>query len=364
MTPLAFAAMQDFPPAYPFVVTEQELDSQTRFSDSIRLQRACFVFASSLAGIVPAARDVLRVTLDFSRPPLEVAISVRITVPGTELEDEQIFALGFDNRTSEPRLLLAPIDRAVAREGDLWRIEFDVPALRIAATSNPEELIGRRLIVEISPSREAAIQAPLLERYLAVSATRETTVTNARDAVHRQAAAIAYSLVHELAVPDDRALERLDRLDGLSEAIVQAAEKILRQAGTSTVLCNQAARVVYGTSAGTDSRRRALLRAQAAVRQEPGNAAIALILGFALYRNDRFAEALTVPTSNPAVESADIGTRLAFVAMAEVQLGHADRARATLDQLRQWLKSNPGPPARVPLLLAEAEALIRHTRTR
>ncbi|MCK6483652.1 MAG: protein kinase [Phycisphaerae bacterium] len=85
----------------------------------------------------------------------------------------------------------------------------------------------------------------------------------------------------------------------------------------------------------------ALEAARLAVAAEPSRADFANTLGAALYRDNRFAEALEILTSvNEQLKTANsrgLMANLAFTAMSYARLGRRDEALAALDRLKQSL---------------------------
>src|SRR5262249_31521304 len=85
----------------------------------------------------------------------------------------------------------------------------------------------------------------------------------------------------------------------------------------------------------------ALRRAEAAVRLAPGDGNDLNTLGVAQYRASRYAEALVTLTKSEKLNTSKDGPRpsdVAFLAMAQHQLGQKDEARSTLARLRELMK--------------------------
>jgi hypothetical protein len=92
---------------------------------------------------------------------------------------------------------------------------------------------------------------------------------------------------------------------------------------------------------GKDAYALPLRRAEAAVRQAPGIGDILTTLGVAQYRTRRYAEALATLTKSEKLNATKIGLQpadLAFLAMAQHQLGKKEEANATLARLREVMK--------------------------
>ena len=89
----------------------------------------------------------------------------------------------------------------------------------------------------------------------------------------------------------------------------------------------------------------------------PGNLAYLNTLGVALYRNGKLREAVEVLTRSDQKRLADTKEAqpadLAFLALAQLQLGSTDEAKAQLERLRELMKSARWAKS------AEAKAFLR-----
>jgi tetratricopeptide (TPR) repeat protein len=84
----------------------------------------------------------------------------------------------------------------------------------------------------------------------------------------------------------------------------------------------------------------ALRQAVAAVQAEPNNGYYINTLGVAQYRGGQYADALATLTKSEKLNTTKEGAHpadLAFLAMAQYQLGQKEEAKATLDRLREVL---------------------------
>jgi hypothetical protein len=93
--------------------------------------------------------------------------------------------------------------------------------------------------------------------------------------------------------------------------------------------------------AGKDTYAHALSLSEAAVRLAPGDGMALNTLGVAQYRTGRYAVALATLTKSEKLNANKEGSLpadLAFLAMAQHQLGKKDEAKATLDRLRKVMK--------------------------
>jgi len=117
----------------------------------------------------------------------------------------------------------------------------------------------------------------------------------------------------------------------------------------------------------TTTYQEALAKADKANGWEPNEPAVLTTLGAAQYRTDSYEEALKTLTRAEKLR-ADTGEEqapaiLAFTAMSLHRLGQADKAKATLEQLRGLLKEEGlADDHEAKALLAEAEGLITGTR--
>jgi hypothetical protein len=120
--------------------------------------------------------------------------------------------------------------------------------------------------------------------------------------------------------------------------------------------------VVRARDAGKDAYALALRQAEAAVRLAPRDGNFLTTLGIAQCRAGRYADALSTLTTSETLSATKEGAQmknLAFLAMAQYQLGKTDEAKATLGRLREvreqprWAKD-----AEAAVFLREAEGLI------
>jgi WD40 repeat protein/predicted Ser/Thr protein kinase len=157
------------------------------------------------------------------------------------------------------------------------------------------------------------------------------------------------------ALRKDTTLSQTDR-----ELALQAAQT--HPQASSEQLKDRAWKVVKTRDAGRDAYVRALRLTEAAVRAAPGDGAILNTLGVAQYRTGRYAESLTTLTRSEkfnATNDGSLPSDLAFLAMAQHQLGKRDEATAILGRLldvmkqRRWAKD-----AEARGFLREAEELI------
>jgi tetratricopeptide (TPR) repeat protein len=126
-------------------------------------------------------------------------------------------------------------------------------------------------------------------------------------------------------------------------------------------LLAEAIRIPSGLNA-THAYALALRQAEAAVRLDPGAGSIVNTLGVAQYRTGRYAEALATLTKSEKLNIAQVGIHpgdLAFLAMAQHQLGKTDEAKAMLGRLRELMKQPRwANDAEAQGFLREAEGLV------
>jgi tetratricopeptide (TPR) repeat protein len=164
----------------------------------------------------------------------------------------------------------------------------------------------------------------------------------------------------------EEVLAALRKAPALSEADRGFALQVARtheEEKDAGVLNAAAWEVVKDRDAGKDAYGAALRQADAAVRLAPGNGTLLTTLGVARYRTGRYAEALATLTKSEKLNATKEGSQpadLAFLAMAQHQLGKKDEAQATLGRLRQVM-TQPGwakdPEAQG--FLREAKALLQ-----
>jgi hypothetical protein len=131
--------------------------------------------------------------------------------------------------------------------------------------------------------------------------------------------------------------------DSLSEPVRRAALNLAESWPENADGLNNASwAVVRRQDAGAEEVRQALRFAEGACRLEPRNGLYLNTLGVASYRAGKFPEALATLTHadqlNAPAHKTSIPADLAFLAMAEHQLGHKDQAQATLKRLRETLQ--------------------------
>jgi Flp pilus assembly protein TadD len=146
----------------------------------------------------------------------------------------------------------------------------------------------------------------------------------------------------------------------LDRAVHAAALRIAKARGDNPYPLNQEAwAVVQKPGATADASALALRKAETAHRVDPEHGPIQTTLGAAQYRTGQFKDAVATLTK---AESVNKGAPrdLAFLAMAQHQLGRTDDARTTLARLQQLLaKSESADDAVAKALFREAETLLK-----
>jgi tetratricopeptide (TPR) repeat protein len=107
-------------------------------------------------------------------------------------------------------------------------------------------------------------------------------------------------------------------------------------------LNNAAWRVVRERRENPEAYTRAFQQAEAAVQAAPENGYYLNTLGVAQYRMGLYADALATLTKSEKLNATQDGSHpadLAFLAMAQHQLGQNDEAQATLVRLREVMKN-------------------------
>jgi tetratricopeptide (TPR) repeat protein len=138
------------------------------------------------------------------------------------------------------------------------------------------------------------------------------------------------------------ALELADRYSDEPERFERAARNVVRH--------RDVALGVYQLALGW---------AQTACRLAPEDGKYLTTLGIAQYRNGRHADALTTLLKADGLNKGSRPADVAFLAMTQHHLGHADEAKATLARLQQLLKQPANADAESLAFTAEAEELLQ-----
>ena len=159
-------------------------------------------------------------------------------------------------------------------------------------------------------------------------------------------------------------LERLRTDPNLSDSVRRVALSLAENAVENPASLEEASRsVVRRPGANASIYRRALLQAETACRLAPSHLAYRTTLGIAQYRVGNYREAAATLIQADAVHATlkrgSDPADLAFLAMAQFQLGQKEKARGSLDRLRTLMRQ----PTRVgreeaKSFLVEAEQLI------
>jgi WD40 repeat protein/tRNA A-37 threonylcarbamoyl transferase component Bud32 len=191
--------------------------------------------------------------------------------------------------------------------------------------------------------------------------TPSPEVLTAREA-YRVVVSLFDSLVTKAAV-----LEHLAGDSHLTKAVRdEASARAERYIQDPSQLNNASWQVVRQPGIPEADYHHALLQAEEACRLAPGNGLLLNTLGVAQYRAGQYQAALKTLTASDKVQSPLLkGSHpadLAFLAMANYQVGQKERAQGFLTQLRETMKRNPwtkDEEARA--FLQEAESLLQVT---
>jgi hypothetical protein len=180
---------------------------------------------------------------------------------------------------------------------------------------------------------------------------------------NQQRQAISYfRFVAETVVLKDDMIQQVRQTPTLSESARELALAFAKDYRESPDRLNEASWVVVrGSWARPGAYPLALRQAEAACRQEPNNGSFLTTLGVAQYRNRQYAAALKTLTETDEIKAAvykhSFPADLAFLAMAQFQLGRKADAVATLGRLRDTMKKLPFD-REAEDLLHEAERLV------
>jgi tetratricopeptide (TPR) repeat protein len=147
---------------------------------------------------------------------------------------------------------------------------------------------------------------------------------------------------------------------GLAPEVRVAALRIAKARGDNPYPLNQQAwTVVQKPGGAADAYALALRKAEAAQRVDPEHGPIQTTLGAAQFRTGQYQEAVATLTKAEQINQG-VPSDLAFLAMAQHQLGRAGEAQATLVRLREVLKKPEWVnDATSQALWSEAEELLK-----
>jgi hypothetical protein len=175
--------------------------------------------------------------------------------------------------------------------------------------------------------------------------------------------------VHEMALPPgELGLATQQQLlslvaSGDLSAYRVAASKLLsrfRKASDPNTLNNAAWICIYAPDAGADLTVPVLMAEAALAGYPDGQKRFVLnTLGAALCRAGRIDEAIARLDESVKESGGGVPQDWVFLAMAHHKKGHADEARRWLEKTRAGVRDDP----EVPILLREAEALLKETTT-
>ncbi len=297
--------------------------------------------------------------LDWVAPPFPpepednrgVPPSLELTIPGGDLLSDPAKLAAYDRGVTTARLLLNLLDAQSHLEIALRLTSANEPAkalahFRVATLTRPESsvirmqtgqcLLSLRRAEEAIAEFTAAAKARPEEyrpRYWRAQAYRR--IGRYAEAAEDLTAVLAYfpedAELYEkraacFAAMGDKAREAADRA---------AAAKFVPRSPEG--LNYRAWQLLTGPHANRDPQR-ALELSQKAVELEPDHADYLNTLGVALYRNDRFTEAIrTLEKSLKAGKGESDAFDLFFLAMSHAKVGDAARAKDDFDQAVAWL---------------------------
>jgi tetratricopeptide (TPR) repeat protein len=174
-------------------------------------------------------------------------------------------------------------------------------------------------------------------------------------------------LLSEKDLAADRVRETIRRYPGISESVRQSALALAEHwlpDIDSLQLNNASWDIVRRPDAKPKQYELALNQAETVCKIVKENGDYVNTLGIAQYRMGRYADALATLTKSEKLNAANDGSLshaadIAFLAMAQYQLGKNDEARVTLGRLREVMKHpNQAKNAEAQGFLREAEKLI------
>jgi WD40 repeat protein/tRNA A-37 threonylcarbamoyl transferase component Bud32 len=184
--------------------------------------------------------------------------------------------------------------------------------------------------------------------------------------VQREAFRLVHSMFDQLVIKGP-VLDQLRSSHDLSPSLREEARARAERYRQDPVRLNDASwRVVSKPGAAETAYRHALLQAQEASRLAPGAGELLNTLGVAQYRAGQYQAALETLTESDKIQAGQLHVShpadIAFLAMANYQLGQKEQARAHLQRLRE-LMTNPKPinwseDGEARAFQREAEALI------
>jgi WD40 repeat protein/tRNA A-37 threonylcarbamoyl transferase component Bud32 len=267
--------------------------------------------------------------------------------------------------------------------GEVYAAAFSPDGLQVASAARDQsslvwdarpanpETAARRQAVALLESRSRRF--PRLEELLKCL-REDATLT---EAIRQQALALAEpycrGLTHEAAARmvqslgcrsflKNEVVEAVEKQPGLADAVKQEALRL----ANSYVESPESLRIrawdtVSRPGDGVDHYKAALEQIQTAIRLGPEEAALLTTVGMAHFRLQQHPEAVKALTRAGGMPHADEGqaapARLAFLAMAEHELGNTKEAQAALEKLREMMRQPQlTKQERAKVFLREAES--------
>jgi hypothetical protein len=182
-----FTVVRRYPDDYPLAIEDEELARS--FEQGLRFRAALVVgdrgTRTEKNGVVQLRRydrECLRLELVFSPPPIDVACAVELAIPDLDVHAQYSLLLGPAKPGSLPER--NTFDAEGSHGGRSWldggvvvHATEEVDLDRLIGSRDAQDLVGKRVILTISPSRAVALSSSDdLERFLMVSAVRECTI--------------------------------------------------------------------------------------------------------------------------------------------------------------------------------------------
>ncbi len=240
--------------------------------------------------------------------------------------------------------------------------------IRLWDTSSGQEVFTLRghlngvICVAFSPDGQRIISGSMDQ----TAKVWDTSKATALELLQRVAADLVASVFQTRLLKTD-VIEQIRRDPKLDEPLRQLALEIANRSIEDPNLLNDTSWLLGRDPDQTREKYlRAVHYAEVACKLAPDDLSFVVTRGAARYRAGRYREALAdldrPPLRDAMAPEGQLPARLAFLAMAQHQLGQKDIARSTLAQLRDVMRALPwNADAESKALLAEAVALIGPT---
>lgn len=348
----------EFPvPNYPLEVSIPEFERQ--FAAEFSVLSAAWVYASRF-GDPFGPRNLIRVRVECPAPPMDVALQVRLRIPGYDVSVTHDLATRVSRARGAPQLIPGPTrrDREIVQTNDRWQISLDMVAGTVTPLVYPDQLIGESLEVQFSSSAAVAGADSAIEKYLRLSADGAVMISEARTDLQRRASEVADRHLFEEALPADALARLVARTDVPSDVADLAASMINAQ--NDPVTLQSQGWLVALSSRQTPERYQWALRRLAHAREKLDAAhepPFKLALGY--YRVGEFRGALGLPGWEGAALRRNAAAN-AIRGMCHARLGEYAEAVEALNEADAHLRSHPSEDPQLASLLDEARKVIAH----